>query len=302
LTTRAAPPPLLAVRRNCLDDGPGIRTAVFFKGCPLACVWCHNPESRDVRAELSIDPDECLGCDACAAICPEQAASRGAVDRARCRLCFACASACPAGARQRLGEPAALDAILATLEKDLPFFRTSGGGLTLSGGEPTLYPDFCAELLQGARRLGVRTLLETCGLFAYERFAGTMLPWLDEIFIDVKIAADAAHRLHCGASNQPILANLHRLAVAAANGGPAVLPRVPLIPGLTDTDENLSAIAQLLREIGFARVALLPYNPTWAKKARMLGKEPRFAVDRWQTADELARCRRQFAGFAVEGA
>ncbi|NLH47270.1 MAG: glycyl-radical enzyme activating protein [Myxococcales bacterium] len=296
----AAEPLILDVKHNSLDDGPGIRSTVFFKGCPLDCAWCHNPESKSPEAELAVDPAACVNCGACAAACPHGAIRPGAVDRDRCRRDFRCAAVCPTEALRRLGRYRPPAEILAELKRYLPFFRNSGGGLTLSGGEPTLYPDYAAKLLRGAKQLGIRTLLETGGLFDFTRFQENLLPWLDAIYFDLKLMDDGQHREFCGAPNGRILDNFRRLAVVARTGFFRLLPRVPLVPGLTDTDENLAAIARFLDDCGVRRVDLLPYNPTWTRKAVLIDRPTRLAIERWQTPDELERCRRAFAGFAIE--
>ena len=296
----AAEPLILDVKHNSLDDGPGIRTTVFFKGCPLDCVWCHNPESQSPEAELSLDPSVCVNCGACREACPHGAIRPGAVDRDRCRRDFRCAAVCPTEALRRLGRYRAPAEILAELKRYLPFFRNSGGGLTLSGGEPTLYPDYAAKLLRGAKQLGVRTLLETGGLFDFERFQDSFLPWLDAVYFDLKLMDAGRHREFCGVSNERILDNFRRLAVIARTGFVRLLPRVPLVPGITDTDENLAAIARFLGGCGVGRVDLLPYNPTWMRKAVLIDRPIRVAIERWQTPDELARCQRAFAGFTIE--
>jgi pyruvate formate lyase activating enzyme len=296
----AVEPLILDVKHNSLDDGPGIRTTVFFKGCPLDCAWCHNPESKSPEAELSLDAAACVNCGACLEACPHGAIRPGGVDRARCRLDFRCAAVCPTEALRRLGRYRAPEDILAELKRDLPFFRNSGGGLTLSGGEPTLFPDYSAKLLRGAKQLGIQTLLETSGLFDFARFQESFLPWLDAVYFDFKLMDSDRHREFCGAPNERILDNFRRLAVVARTGFFRLLPRVPLVPGITDTDDNLAAIARFLSDCGVRRVDLLPYNPTWMRKAVLIDRPIRLAIERWQTPDELARCQRAFAGFAGE--
>jgi len=296
------PPLILYLKRNSLDDGPGIRTTVFFKGCPLDCVWCHNPESKSRAAELSFDPEKCIGCRTCIYTCKRKAIDRdfqGYIDRSRCNLCFKCAEECPSQAMSRIGAPMETGEIMEVVRKDIPFYKTSGGGVTLSGGEPTLYMSFCSALLKECRNEGINTLLETCGTFDFARFRAELLPWLDMIYFDIKLIDPDDHKRYCGAGNEKILENFRRLNEAGRAGGFAILPRVPLVPGITATEKNLSLIAAFLRGCGADAVALLPYNPTWIKKAAMLGKTAAHEDAKWLSKDETARCRAFFDGFRI---
>ncbi|MBN1532722.1 MAG: glycyl-radical enzyme activating protein [Spirochaetes bacterium] len=300
-------PLLLEIRGNSLDDGPGIRSVVFFKGCPLSCAWCHNPESKRAEPELAFDAERCVGCDACLAACPEKALSRkrhGFIDRARCTLCFRCADACPSGALARVGRVMTVEEAAMAVMKDKPFFDTSGGGVTLSGGEPTLFMEYAGALLRLLKGQGVRTLLETCGLFDMARFRETMLHSLDEIYFDIKLIDEAAHRRYTGASNVQILENLLLLLEETGGTAVSVLPRTPLVPGITDTEENLSGIAGLLAAHGVRRASLMSYNPLWHQKAEMVGADDPFGkkgpMHEWMEAGSLRRCRDIFARAGIE--
>ncbi len=305
----AAPklPLILEIKGNSLDDGPGIRSVVFFKGCPLACVWCHNPESRSPAAEIAFDSDRCVDCGECRKICPDEALSKSHrvyVDRGKCRLCFACTEVCPSGALERVGKQMSVEEILTQVLPDKPFFDTSGGGLTLSGGEPTLYMDFVSDLLRMAKVHGLHTLLETCGGFELPRFMELLYPYLDAIYFDLKLMDRAAHKKYCGLSNERIIANFKQLIIATHRDGKILLPRTPLVPGITDGEENLRAMAEFLSGLGVKRAALLAYNPLWHEKNRKLGHETPYAHDPAMTSfadtTRLERCRAIYREMGIE--
>lgn len=303
MNTTVPAPLIFEIKGNSLDDGPGIRTVVFFKGCPLSCAWCHNPESKRRERELSFDKKKCVACDACIALCPAKALARENpffINRERCTLCLDCVGICPSGALSAVGTAMTVDEIVRIVEKDIPFFKNSGGGVTLSGGEPTLFMDFTARLAAELRGKGVSVLLETCGLFNYDAFMDRLYPNLDMIYFDIKIIDGDAHRRFCGQPNGVILDNFKKLNRAFQDGGVTVLPRVPLIPGLTATEENLSAIAAFLREQGAMKAALLQNNPLWFEKNEMLGRTAGGAGDdmrSWIGRDRMGLIRSIFSDF-----
>jgi pyruvate formate lyase activating enzyme len=298
-------PLIFEIKGNSLDDGPGIRTVVFFKGCPLSCVWCHNPESKRTEREISFDKKRCVACDACIGVCPEGALDRGTigfVDRGRCNLCCACVGVCPSGAVSVVGRSMTADEIVREIQKDLPFFKNSGGGVTLSGGEPTLFMDFTARCAAGLKKRGVRVLLETCGLFNYNTFIKRLYPYLDMIYFDIKIIDGDEHRRLCGQPNDVILENFRKLHRRFRDGGIAVLPRVPLIPGLTDTPENLAGIARFLRDVGAEKISLLQNNPLWFEKNEMLGRTPEAdtgEMHKWTDRKNMSGIQLLFDGFDI---
>ncbi len=271
---RCAVPLVVDVKRHSLEDGPGIRTVVFFKGCPLRCVFCHNPETQRPEAEIAFFEESCLGCGACEEACPRGAAKLGhpgRILRERCDGCGECAVACPGQGLRRVGRYLSPARLVELVLRDLPFYRHSGGGVTLSGGEPTLYPDYVSAVLRPLREAGVHVALQTCGQFGWDEFASALLPRVDLVFYDVKIADRDAHREHTGVANDRILANLVRLLREARV---PVHPRIPLVPGITDGVANLRAIAAFLRSAGARDVSLLPYNPMGLATAPRLGRAP----------------------------
>jgi len=300
-------PLILEIKGNSLDDGPGIRSVVFFKGCPLDCVWCHNPESKNRAVEISFDAGECIGCDSCISACPSDALSRKNeffIDRDRCTLCFSCAEVCPSGALSRIGRSVPADEVIKDVIKDKPFFDTSGGGVTVSGGEPTINMAYTSELLKGLKNEGISVLVETCGFFNYDSFMELIYPYADMIYYDIKIIDSETHRKFCGVPNETILSNFIRLHEENKNGGAEVFPRTPLIPDITDTEENITGIADFYRSNGVTKAALLSYNPLWHEKNLKIGITNPYSdeekMSSWLTREKEQACRKIFNEAGVE--
>lgn len=292
-------PLILDVRGNSLDDGPGIRTVVFFKGCPLSCTWCHNPESKRPTAELAFDGSECIACDSCIGVCSANALSRkndGFVDRMKCTQCFRCADVCPSGALSRVGKAMTIDEVMAAIGKDMPFYKNSGGGVTLSGGEPTLYMKYASELLRECKRKKIHTLIETCGFFDWNEFEEKIFPWTDMVYFDIKLMDSILHKKYCGVHNDKILKNFEKLVGIAKKRKISLLARTPLVPTITDTEENLSAIAKYLAGLGIKKSALLPYNPMWRQKSVKLGmcRNNTAQKDTWMPKDKIEKSKQIF--------
>jgi len=303
----ARKPLTLEIKGNSLDDGPGIRTVVFMKGCPLSCIWCHNPESKSPGYEISFDANECIGCDTCLETCKEGALSRSNtffVDREKCTLCFACTETCPSGALSRVGNEMGVDEIIRQVVKDKLFFDNSGGGVTISGGEPTMFMPFLSGLLTAFHQQGIHTLIETCGLFHLETFMDLVYPNLDLIYFDLKIYDAKDHLRFCGADNIVILENFKFLYSCYLNGGGKILPRIPVIPGMTDTMDNMKAISSFLKELRVEKVELMPYHPLWQEKNMKIGVENPGTLDKamseWMNKDGLEECRSVFKKASIE--
>jgi pyruvate formate lyase activating enzyme len=280
-------PLILEIKGNSLDDGPGIRSVVFFKGCPLSCVWCHNPESKKASAEISFDARVCIDCGSCRDVCPEKALARSNrfyIDRSKCTLCFLCVEACPSGALDRVGKAMSVEDIIKKVLPDKPFFDTSGGGVTLSGGEPTLYMEFTSQLLKALKRQNINTLLETCGYFDLKKFMDLLYPYLDAIYFDIKIIDNTAHKKYCGLSNEKILDNFRYISSATKKDNKTFLARTPLIPDITDTEVNVRDIAAFLKTLNITEAALLSYNPLWHEKSDKVGVDDPYKKNKVMTS------------------
>lgn len=310
----AADPLVFSIQHFCVHDGPGIRSVVFVKGCPLRCVWCQNPESWALDAELGHKVRHCIGCATCVKTCSAGAMrAPGNWVEHDCTRCFKCVDACPSGALTRFGEARSRTQILSELAKEFALYRQSGGGVTFSGGEAMLFPDFVAALGGALHAEGIHTAVETCGLFrlgheslvtdalmasesTWQAFAAhpswQALSALDLVLYDLKILDRARHREHCGADNAHILANFRRLAeLARAGRGPCLWPRLPLVPGITDDADNVRGIARFVRGCGIQAITLLPYHNLGAEKFDWLRKPTPYR-DALLPEEALARARR----------
>jgi len=278
------------IKRYAINDGPGIRVTLFFKGCPLACRWCHNPESMSPRAQKLFTASKCIGCRACVQACPEDACELTAegirTDAERCRVCGACAEICPSGATEISGRSYAVSELLEIIEKERPFFDQSGGGVTFSGGEPLQHHPLLLELLQACGARGIHRCVDTSGLAPREVLL--QVAEQAELFLyDFKLCDTERHRQWTGVDNGPIKQNLRTLAET----GREIRIRIPLIAGVNDDAENITATASFIVELpGGARpVNLLPYHGIAAGKHSKLGGSYREEGLAEPTADDLQR-------------
>ena len=261
------------IKRFALHDGPGIRTTVFLKGCPLTCFWCHNPESQSTTPELLYRSNGCTGCGACVDACPSHATEledrRAQIDRTRCTGCGACVTACLSSARSLCGRRVSVGEIVARVERDTLFHDQSGGGVTLSGGEPLMQPTFCASLLEACKQRRIHTAVDTCG-YADPSAIDSVAEHTDLFLFDLKCVDDVRHRAATGVSNRTIVENLRRLDA----GGARLWIRVPLIPGFNDDAEELERIAGFIATIAHAEaVQVLPYHTAGVGKEEQIGRE-----------------------------
>ena len=289
-------PLVFDIKRGALEDGPGIRTTVFFKGCVLRCRWCQNPESIQAGVEIGFYAAHCLRCGDCVAACGRGAISLenpARIDRGRCDRCGDCVRACPGRGLRLVGEFYPVEELADKLLRDRVFYEVSGGGVTFSGGEPTLHLAYLSSLLQALKKQGIHTALQTNGFFDWPEFKEKVLDWVDLIMFDVKLADPRMHLKYTGRGNGRILKNLARLLESRPD---AVLPRIPLIPGMTATVPNLRALSGLLQRLQVTRCSLLPYNPTGFSKAEPIGKSvsPRLSL-RLMSPGEEQRCREIFS-------
>ncbi len=261
------------IEHCAIYDGPGIRTLVFLKGCPLRCLWCANPESQRRAPELMFNEKDCTACARCVPVCPEHALLTGgdglpSIDWAACTNCGRCCHACPTQALRMAGREMTVEEVVEEVEKDRPFYRRSGGGVTLGGGEPTVQAAFAAAILRELRRGFVHTAIETCGHAQPDTMLG-VVEHCDVVHFDLKVLDPGTHLVLTGARNDLILRNLELVAERTA-----VIVRIPVVPGCNDQAYAIRRTAEFVAELGpnVQRIELLPYHNFGETKYRSLGR------------------------------
>ena len=278
------------IQKFCINDGPGIRTNVFLKGCPLKCLWCHNPESQKVEEEISYIAHKCIGCGRCVMVCPEHAHSFvdgvHIFDRSKCKACGKCAEECVAEALEKVGKPMTVEEVLEEVMKDKAFYDTSGGGMTVSGGEPTLQFDFVYALLKEAKARGLHTCIETCGFTSKEKI-GKLAEVVDIFLYDWKVTDTEKHRACTGGTNTIIRENL----LHVDSLGAASILRCPIIPTVNDTEDHFAGIAALADSLDHIQgVEIEPYHSLGNDKLERIGRtvapEQKYEMPEKETVDQ----------------
>jgi len=289
-------PLIVEIKRNALDDGPGIRTLIFFKGCPLSCVWCQNPEAKSPAMELSFDRDKCIECEMCLTRCEQNAIDfdyEYRIYRSLCNLCGACINICPNDALRVVGKEYTIEELVKIVLKDKVFFDNSNGGVTFSGGEPLYHIDYIHDLLIKLKENKIHTCIETCGFYNRSKFNERILKYVDLIYFDLKIYNSKLHAQYCKVLNDKILENFEDLLKKNIE----ILPRIPLIPTITDTDQNLTDLADYLRSLNIRKIALLPYNPLWLSKPEKIGIKSLYTHSEWISNKKKEKIKAYFSDF-----
>jgi len=263
------------IKRYSINDGPGIRVTVFMKGCPLSCVWCHNPEGISSQKQKMYTQKKCIGCKRCVTNCPSHALTMthdGIIsNNALCHLCGQCATVCPSLAMAMCGKDYSVNQLMYEIEKERVFMDNSGGGVTFSGGEPLLFPEMLLELLLRCKAIGVHRAVDTA-LYAQKETVATIMKETDLFLVDLKLMDADKHKAFCGVSNELILSNLRFIAEA----GKAFYIRIPLIEGINAHDDNITHTAEFLASLPWKQkvVHILPYHEIALGKHQKLGTIP----------------------------
>ena len=257
------------IQKCSIHDGSGLRTLVFFKGCPLRCKWCANPESQDYAAEIMESPVRCIGCGACSEVCPQSASADDfTIDRTLCINCGKCVEVCYAESKKIAGKNYTIDELYEEIEKDKPFYSLFGGGVTFSGGEPLTHSEYLRDIAEKCHEKGIDVMVESCGHGQFEKFK-MALPYIDSMFMDIKHIDSDIHREMTGDGNELILANIKKIS----EYGVPITIRTPVIPGFTDSEENIIGIAEFVGGLPSVKeYELLAYHNFGQPKYKALGR------------------------------
>ncbi|MDP2335888.1 MAG: glycyl-radical enzyme activating protein [Bacteroidota bacterium] len=272
--------------RGSFVDGPGIRTTVFFKGCPLRCVWCHNPESQIHRTEIAWYADKCVKCNTCIRSCPENAISYNSeslhpslfgegpgvrlFNREKCTGCGKCVEACSFNALKQIGTVYSPEKLIEILLRDKAFYESSGGGITFSGGEPLVHIPYLEKVCRELKKQSINIAVQTSGFFNYKLFEQLLKPYIDIIYFDLKVMNRKKHYFYTGQYNDLILENLYKLQSEKRQ---TLIVRTPMVPEITATEENTEAIKLYLKRLHIDGYEMLAYNPSGINKCLALGRD-----------------------------
>ena len=288
------------IKKYAIHDGPGIRTTVFFKGCPLKCQWCHNPESWRASPEHGLRRGRCVGCGKCVEVCPNQAISlvknQPVTDAGKCNLCGRCVDACLAGAREIIGQEMTVSEVMVEVEKDAIFYDQSGGGVTFSGGEPLMQPEFLLSLLNQCKSREIHTAVDT-SCYAEPEIVEMVSKKTDLFLCDLKHMDKDVHERFTGVHNKLILDNIKRLCDA----GKQVIIRVPIIPGFNDSLENIEAMGEFIASLpSISKIEILPYNSGGKEKSARLSHGIKFVESQVPEGEKMISIAERFAGYGFE--
>lgn len=288
------------VEKYAIHDGPGIRTTVFFKGCPLRCWWCHNPEGQSQRFELVYRQGRCNGCSECISKCSTGAISylpeRLAINRKHCTICGACAGKCSTEALSLVGEKMNVEQVMTIIEKDMPFYGESEGGVTFSGGEPLQQPDFLEAVVNECAKRKIDTVLDTCG-YAPAKIVDRFLSKISLFLYDIKIFDSAKHQKYTGVSSELILENARRIA----SSGARLSVSIPIVPQINDDEENIERTGKFLASLKKVEwVSLLSYHKMGVDKYENLGKPYRLKDTKTPSHQRMQMIKEKLEAFGLD--
>ena len=292
---------IINIQKYSIHDGPGIRTTVFFKGCPLNCLWCHNPESQDPSPEIMFFEERCSGCGSCVKVCTSKAIKfiegSPVIDKCKCNLCGKCSDFCLSNARELVGKNITVKNLMSEIIKDEVFYEESNGGVTFSGGEPLMYADYLVNVLKFCKDKNIHTTIDTSGYATFEQFE-KIIDKVDLILFDIKHMNNEKHLKYTGVSNTVILENLKVLSERGSN----IYIRMPIIAGINDDDENIDTAVDFLSKLNIIQVNLLPYHKMGMDKYRRLNMQYKLSGEETPTEEAMNQIAEKFkkAGIKIK--